>query len=332
MNIITDRQQCEAIIESLNESILNDYGYKRLLNSIYQPDHYFFFEQDNKLLPLVSKEGLVTFYGGTRHNAATRLPDSPALINEAIRHLIQEGYRFQFVSILNDVFAHLSLEHRQFDIPYKVEWHYRNIRHYHPGLLLEGSTGKRRWSWQRLLRKRDSYTFETIAFKTLESRFEELMKAHNAYFQERGKASVWLGAEGLLLQILAEFNCRHTLLIRMILQDGEPRAIYTIVHNNEEMIYYFGGSLSQFDHYVSKVMYLDLLDQARAIACDSRSSIESLNGLAGAFKNKPVFGFSPKPLYALVNDPNWVARPDPGVELELYFQTYGRTFGIEQPR
>lgn len=329
MKIITNKDKCEALIGSLNDSILNAYSYKRLLNEFYQPDDFIFIEHDDDVLPLVSKHGLATFYGGTTHNAATRLPTSPPLINEALRHLSLEGYRFQFVSISNDVFPYLSPEHKQYDVPYKVEWHHHDIRRYNPEILKEGCTGKKLWSWKRIFRKKDSYTFVTIDFETLERRFDELMKAHNAYFQERDKASVWSGTESLLLQILANFSRHHQLFIRLILKDDEPRALYTIVYTTTEMIYYFGGSMNHSDQFVSKIMYLDMLEQTAIIARASGSSVESLNGLAGAFTNKPVFGFSPKPLYALVKDPNWIIRPDPDIEPTLYYKTYGRRFGIE---
>ena len=183
------------------------------------------------------------------------------------------------------------------------------------------------WSWKRIFRNRERYSFETLGFGEFHDRFDRLMQAHNSYFAGREKTSVWAGSESLLLQILTSFHENHQLVVRLISLDGEPRAIYTIVHNAREMIYYFGGSLHQGDHYISKIMYLDLLEQAQRIAVESGP--DTLNGLAGAFTNKAVFGFTPHPLYALVHDPAWVVRPDPDVDPDLYFQTYGRQFGYQ---
>lgn len=332
MTIITDREQCESFVEPLNESILNAHYYKHLLNTNHQPDKYLFFELDGHIVPLVSKNGLVTFYGGTRHNVANRLDVPQQLINDALSYLEREGYRFQLTSILNDVFPLISHKHQSFDVPYTVEWHYQNVRNYHTDLLLEGCTGKKLWSWKRVIRNTDSYTFETLDFEEFTNRFESLMAAHNAYFSGREKTSVWSGTESLLLKVLTEFHRRHQMMIRLILYEGKPSAIYTLVHSKSEMIYYFGGSMSLGDHYISKVMYLDLLEQSRLIATAPGSCINSLNGLAGAFTNKPVFGFKPKPLYALVHDPRWTIRLDPDVEPDLYYQTYGRSFGCEQTK
>lgn len=329
MRVFTDKDACESLVQTHNDSILNAFNYKHLLNEFLEPDKYLFFESDGQLLPMVSKNGLVTFYGGTRHNAASSIPSYQPLINGALNYLVRQGYRFQLVSILNDVFPMLSPDHQRFDVPYKVEWHYRDLRNYAPDRLLEGCTGKKLWSWKRVFRNKADYRFETLDFESFVERFDHLMQAHAAYFAGRVKTSVWCSSERLLLQILTEFHRRHRLIIRLILYEGQPRALYTIVHNDSEMIYYFGGSLNQDDHYASKVMYLDLLEQASAIA--SATGIDSLNGLAGAFTNKRVFRFVPKPLYALVNDPDWIARPDPDVEPGLYYRTYGRTFGSEMP-
>lgn len=327
MNRITDRESSEALLQPLAESILNAYSYKQLLNDAYDPERYLFLESGPHLLPVVVRDGLATFYGGTRHNAANRVPDDPEFLNEALRLLLDEGLRFQFVCVHNDPFRALTPEFRRFDVPYKVEWRHTGIRAYTPERLTEGYTGKALWSWKRIFRNRQRYTFQTLDFGVFHDRFDRLMQAHNAYFTGRDKSSVWAGFESLLLQILTSFYERHRLLIRLVSLDGEPRAIYTIVHNAREMIYFFGGSLHPGDHYISKIMYLDLLEEAQRIAVDS--GLDTLNGLAGAFTNKAVFGFSPHPLYALVHDPAWVVQPDPDVEPDLYFRTYGRRFGCQ---
>jgi len=328
MRIVSERAICETLIEKSNESILDAYDYKRLLNKAYKPDEYLFFQSGKDVLPLVAKNRVVTFYGGRRFNYATRLPHNPELINAALRHLAHEGYRFQLVSISNDPFTWLDEDNRSFDTPFTVEWHYRDIRHYDPDSLLHGRTGKRLWSWNRLVRNKKAYAIETLDFETFASRFEVLMQAHQAYFQGRGKTSVWSGAESLLLEILEGFERTHRLVIRLIAREGDWRAVYAIVHNHSELIYYFGSSLNSRDHYVSKVMFLDLLEQARSIA--SARSLDMLNGLTGAFSNKRLFGFTPSPLFALVNDPDWVHRPDPDILSHEQHDVYGRTFGIGQ--
>ena len=236
MKIVTGQEACEALISSLNSSILDSHAYKRLLNAAYQPDTFLFFHADGETVPLVVKNGLATFYGGTRHNYATRLPDHPELLQAALRHLLQHEYRFQLVSILDDPLPRLVDEHQRFDVPYKVEWHYRGIRDYQPELLLEGCSGKKLWSWKRVFQNQTSCTFETLDFQSFEQRFDDLMRAHNAYFAGRKKVSVWSGSETVLRQILTHFHQRHRLLIRLILHAGKPRAIYTLVHNDTEMV------------------------------------------------------------------------------------------------
>jgi len=325
MKIVSNREECETMIGGLKDSILNAFSFKKLLNTHYSPDAYLFCVEGEDLMPLVVKNGKVTTFGGTRHNAANKLPENARLINAALDYICDNSHALQMVSLKNDPFRFLASRHRSFDVPYKVEWHFCKIHQYQEDDLMEGLSGKKLWSWKRILRNKSLYQAATISFEEFEEKFPAIMQAHNAYFEGREKGSVWKDSEILLLEILRHFNQSHNLEIRTISKDGILHAIYTLVHSKNEMIYYFGGSLMQGDHYISKVMYLDLLQNAREIAVTH--GIMDLNGLAGAFTNKPAFRFSPSPLYAIVNDPEWKTMPDPDLEPGLYRQVYGRNFG-----
>ncbi len=327
MELLTKQSDCEAALSSLKNSILDSYRYKAILNRHYQPDAYLFFADGDDLIPLVLKDNLVTFYGGTRHNWSNALPGNPALINEMLVYLLEKDHAFQILPINNDCLPGLDSQHKMFDVPFEPEWQLGNVHRYDQDAFLDSLSGKKRWSYKRVLRNMENYEFETVSHESFTASFYSIMEAHCRYFSERGKRSAWHGMEGLLAELLEHFAEHEQLLIRQVRREEEIVAVYTIVYNSEEMIYYFGGSLKKDDHYVSKAMYFDMLDNAKQLA--SRLNIPALNGLRGAFTNKKSFGFAPIPQYALVKDDRWVVRRDPDIGEEQYDAIYGRRFGIE---
>lgn len=327
MELLTKRSDCEAALSGLNNSILDCYRYKSILNKYYQPEAYLFFRDKDDLIPLVVKHDLVTFYGGTRHNWSNALPDNPALINEMLDYLNRRGYSFRLLPINKDCFPGLADEHKVFDVPFEPEWHLGDLDTYDEEDFLASLAGKKRWSYKRVLRNMDNYEFETVSHESFKSNFSSILEAHFRYFSDRGKHSAWHGMEHLLEEILDCFADNEQLLIRQIRRGRSIVGVYTIVFNSGEMIYYFGGSLKKDDNYVSKAMYFDMLSNAKQLALQLKTSV--LNGLRGAFANKKSFGFEPIPMYALVKDEDWVVRRDPDVGEDLYDEIYGRRFGIE---
>ncbi len=330
MELLTKRSDCEAALSGLNNSILDSYRYKAILNKHYQPDAYLFFCDGGDVIPLVLKDNLVTFYGGTRHNHSNALPDNPALINEMLDYLDKQGYAFQLLPISSDYFSCLNSDHKVFDVPFQPEWHLTDVHIYDQETFLASTSGKKRWSYKRVLRNMQHYEFETVSHQSFKANFSYIMDAHFRYFSERGKLSAWHNMEHLLYEILACFAEHEHLLIRQIRRDKDIVAVYTIVYNSREMIYYFGGSLKKDDHYVSKAMYFDMLETARQLA--SQLNLSMLNGLRGSFSNKKSFGFEPIPQYALVKDDNWIVRRDPDICEQQHERVYGRQFGIESHR
>jgi len=323
----TDPQECEKLLEGLNQSICHSFGYQSILNEHYAPDRYLFFSDQDDLIPLVEKQGLVTFYGGTQHNYRNRLPHNAELVNECLGYLLRHRLRFQLLSIDRDPIGLLEDEFRRLDVPFQAEWHFEDLESFDPDQFVFNFSGKKRWSLKRVLRKRAEYSFESWRFDRLSDAFEDLMEAHLRYFRERGKQSVWQDQTQLLFRLLSHFHEQHQLLIRTINADAGPAATYVIASSKNEMVYFFGGSLRKGDHYVSKVMYFDMLEQASRLA--TQREADSLNGLRGAFGNKKSFGFTPKPLFALVQDPHWQVRRDPDVDDQQHREAYGRSFGIE---
>ena len=323
MKIITDINECHKIIQNHKNSILDSYGYKKILNTHYDPDTYLFFVDGEDVIPLVIKNNLVTFFGGTRYNEASTLPNNKELLNDMLSYLKKENYRFQLTSINKDYFDLLEESNKYFDVPYPVEWHYKQVQHYDIENIIEDSSKNRRKSLKRIMNKIQDYTFATLSFAEFEVQFSLLLEKHISYFSERGKESVWKDNEDFLLELFTYFNKEESLLIRLINMKEDILGIYVLVYNNEEIIYFFSSSLKKDDHYISQIISLDMLEATKQIF--TGTNITQLNALRGTAINKKRFGYKPVPLYALVKDEGWIAQADSDVDPESYESVYGRS-------
>ena len=322
MKIITDINECHKTIQNYKNSIFDSYGYKNILNTHYDPDAYLFFVDGEDVIPLVVKNNLVTFFGGTQHNVHT-LPNNGPLLNSMLSYLKKENYRFHLSSIIKDYFDLLEESNKYFDVPYPVEWHYKQVQHYDIENILEGLSGKKRRRIKYLMNKSQNYTFTTLTFTEFKAQFSLLIKKHINYFSERGKETFWKGKENLLLELLTFLNKEENLFIRLVKLKQDMVGIYILVYNNKEMIFYFISSLKKDNNDISQIMYLDKLQIAKQIA--TKTTITQLNGLRGGFTNKIKFGFMPVPLYALVNNDNWIVQTDSDIDPESYESVYGRS-------
>ena len=322
MKIITDISECEEIIRNYNNSILDSYGYKKILNSYYKPDSFLFFVEGEDVIPLVVKNNLVTFYGGTQNNHINSLPSNKKFFNNVLSYLKNENYDFQLLSIDNDYFDTLDEINKHFDVPFPAEWHYNDIQNYDKINIINSVTGKQRWKFKRALKAKNNYTFSTMSFTELKSEFDSIMQAHINYFLHRGKKSIWENQEDLLFELLCYFDKEENLFIRLIKQKDDTVGIYIHIYDHSEVINLFISSLKKEDHYISKVMYFDALECAKHIA--NENDISKFNAIRGAFTNKKKFGLTPSPLYALVKDDNWIVKVDQDIDPQYYNDIYGR--------
>ncbi|MCK5539084.1 MAG: hypothetical protein KAI79_19840 [Bacteroidales bacterium] len=323
MKILTNEIECNKIIENSTNSILDSYGYKKILNSHYNPDAYLFFVDGKDIIPLVIKNNLVTFYGGTQHNHINSLPNNKVLLNDMLSYLKKEEFCFQLTSIKKDYFSLLEESNKYFDVPYPVEWHYKQVQHYDEVNLFEASSKNMKKCFKRIANRIQDYTFTTLTFIEFKAQFNVIIKKHIHYFSERGIESVWKDDKYLLLKILTYFNKEENLFIRLVKLKQDMVGIYILVYNNKEMIFYFISSLKKDNNDISQIMYLDKLQIAKQIA--TKTTITQLNGLRGGFTNKTKFGYMPVPLYALVNDDNWIVQTDSDIDPESYESVYGRS-------
>ena len=323
MKIITDKNECHKIIQNHKHSILDSYGYKNILNRHYDPDAYLFFVDGEDVVPLVVKNNFVTFFGGTRHNETHTLPNNKELLNDMLSYLKKENYRFQLLSIKKDYFDLLEESNKYFDVPYPVEWHYKQVQHYDLENIIDISSRGIRKRLKLLRNRIHDYTFIRLPFEEFEAQFSLLIEKHISYFSERGKETVWKDNEDLLLELLTYFNKEENLLIRQINLKQDIVGAYVLVYNNEEMVGYFSSSLKNDNNDISQIIYLDILEAAKQIS--TGTNIAQLNVMRGTTVNKKRFGFTPVPMYALVKDESWIVEADSDVDPESYASVYGRS-------
>ena len=322
MKIITDKNECHRIIQNHKHSILESYGYKNILNRHYNPDAYLFFVDGEDVIPLVVKNNVVTFFGGTQHNIYT-LPNNGPLLNSMLSYLKKENYCFHLSSIKKDYFDLLEESNKYFDVPYPAEWHYKQVQYYDKINIIEASHGKKRQQLRQILKKSKDYTFITLAFSEFKRQFHFIMQAHLNYFSDRGIESIWKNNEDFFLELLTYFNKNENLLIRLIKLKQDIVGISISIYNNDEIIFFFISSLTKNNPFIIKIMYFDMLEMAKKLTDSSK--ITHLNALRGAMSNKGKFGMTPVPLYALVKDNNWIVRTDSDVDPESYRSVYGRS-------
>ncbi len=322
MKIITDINECNKLIKNHKNSILDSYGYKKILNLHYNPDAYLFFVDGEDVIPLVVKNNLVTFFGGARHNHAHTLPRNKVLLNSMLTYLKKENYRFQLTSINQDYFDLLENSNKYFDVPYPAEWHYKQIQHYDQISIIEASHGKKRQQLRQILKKSQDYTFITLPFSEFKRQYHFIMQAHFNYFSDRGQESIWKDNEDFFLDLWTYFNREENLLIRLIKFKQDIVGISISIYNNKEMIFFFISSLTKNNPFIIKIMYFDMLAMAKSLAVESK--ITQFNAMRGAMSNKGKFGMTPVPLYALIKDDNWVVQVDSDIDPESYASVYGR--------
>jgi len=327
MRIITDKNAAEEMISDHNNSLLDSFGYKKILNENYMPDMFLFFEENGQVFPLVLKNGMVTFYGGMRHNHYNSYEIKNDFLNKVLFYLENKGYKYRLLSLVHDFFPKLTNEYQCFDVPCPVSWKYENIQAFTFESFLKRYPSKKRRKMKNILNHRDDYAVNIIDFDIFDKEFSSLMTLHTNYFRNRGLQSVWEENKMLLMKIIHYFHEVAGVKIKVFRKDHFLKGMFIMVHSETEILHYFGSSFDASDPLISKLIYFDLLEEAATLA--NNSSVEYLDALPGAYGNKKRFGFSPVPLYALVHDPKWTVRRDDSLTQEEYQELYGRMFGAE---
>lgn len=328
IKVVSDPKECEIFLKNHYASILDSYGYKKILNEWYKPEKFLFFLNENSFLPLVAKENMASFYGGTAFNSANRVPNDKILINYALDYLLERDISFRLLCITNDIFDFLEEPVRKYDVPYPPQWVYEVVKPFDALEYIRSKpTKKRRKTYRYIYNRKRLFDFKTFTFGDLERYFPSIMKKHIDYFDRRGKKSAWEKRKLLLFSILKYFYEKENLYMRGIFFENTIVGFYAIAYNKKEVVLYFGGTFETDDCHLSKIWYFDMMEQSTLLACSL--GIKSINALRGNFVNKRRFGFVPHPLYALVCDKNWVVARDGSVTKDEYEKIYHRFFGAE---
>ena len=326
MKIITSKNECDNLFNG--RGILTSSSFKKILNDYYNPEEFIFFKDSDDILPMVLKDGVATFYGGKISNEYNFIPRNKYLLNESINYLLTENIQFKLLSIKNEIYDILESNKKVFDVPFNLNWVYENIIDYNFESLIEPMKQKKRTrlrKWYSLIG--NEYKFVTIDKAKFLSDMERILKKQIDSFHGASKNSGWFGNEELFFKIMHHFANKYDLFIRYLIKDNEEVGMYMFVVDDKSIVIYFAGYFDREDHKITSLIYLDKLEMANKIS--SERKIEIVDALRGSFTYKRRFGFTPKPLYALVNHNSWKVEFSDDLSVEEYHQLFKRNFGCE---
>ena len=258
-----------------------------------------FFAKDVDLLPLVVKDNTAFFYGGKISNEYNQLPKNKNLLNESIEFLLKNNIVFKLLSVKNDCIDILNEDYKQYDVPINLNWVYEDISTYGFNSLLEGMKQKKRTrirKWASSLN--ENYEFRTISQSSFMNELNHILKMQINSFENMAKPSGWVGHEELFVKIITHFITEYNSLVRYLYRDGELVGMYLFVYDENMIVIYFAGYFDRNDHSITTLIYLDKLEMAQKIG--KENNIHYVDALRGSFTYKRRMGFTPQPLYALV--------------------------------
>ncbi len=326
MKILTSPSECSSLLHA--NGILTSSDFKKLLNDYYKPDEHLFFQDGPDVIPIVIKNGMATFYGGKISNEYNYIPSNRELLNKAMSFMISKNIKFRLLSIISDPIDNLNEEYKKLDVPTKCTWKYQNIGSYDFNSMLVSMKQKKRTRYRKLLSLiGEQYNFKTISPQQFYNDKERVLKRQIESFDLLGKKSGWEGNEELFFKIMHHFINNYNVFIRYLYKENEEVGNYVIVYSRDEIVIYFAGYYSRDDYKVSSIIYLDKLERAKEIG--KANQISEADSLRGSFTYKKRMGFTPIPLYALVNDDSWEIKFDDDLTREEYYHVYKRKFGCQ---
>ena len=323
LRIIKSKSAFEKKISG--EGIFSNTALRKKINEFYSPHNYLGFYENGDFIPLVEKNGLVTFYGGIRQDGYNFIPENNILINETLNYLITKKYNFRLLSIKNDVYELLDNSNKIFDVPFNQRWIYKNINNFDINSIYNVVSSSSRKKIRKSLKLYDDYNFLDVKYDNTKETLLDIINRQIDSFGRRNKKSGWVGQERLFCDIIDFFSKNYKLIIREISKGGKLKATYFLVYNDFSIKYYFSSVNDVNDQNISFLMFYDMLNRAKQISKDYGQSF--LDGMRGSFTYKKRMGFTPVPLYALVKDPSWKFFFDTDLELQETKDLYSRNFG-----
>ena len=303
---------------------VNDFFYKKIVNDYYTPSQYLgiLYPEDGSFIPLVKKNGVVSFYGGLFYNENNEIP---ALhVNETLEYLIKRQHTFKLLSLKNDCFNQLNTNLKQYDVPYSHNWIINSIVNFnesnHQQQLKELSK-KKSDRFRRARKKQDTYFLEEVPVRE-RKKITQLIKRVSFSFASRGKFFDWQEKESLLFSILDFFKKQNGLYFFVMHHVSQKNIGWFCVIKTKE------GFQNILFNIINKIYENDVIILfLKMLGVLKKNNCEYFNFMRGNFGYKNICGCHSSPLYALVNHPDWVPEYDKDLEKESIISSINRDYG-----
>lgn len=331
MSIVTDKIECYKLAQQLynNEDlILGSWKVKNKLNDAFNPDKYVFFVENDDIIPIVIKHNTCYFFGGNMpFNDYNRIVKNQSLINEMFEHLKRNNYNFRLESIRNDVFYMLGKENKQFDVPYNQNWIIDDIGNFNLENFINDSKKKKRNKLKRAIKLYERVQIKTVSNEEYaEIYMNDILHMKIKAFRSRNKINIWEKYPKLYKDMFKIFFKEYDCINKIILIDNNIVASYNMVISSDEIFLAFSNCYDTSIEYLQFLVYTDLLTTSITYAKFKNSNF-LLNAARGNFGYKKRMGFSPTPMYAIVNCKEWTVSRNNDLSEQETSELYKRNFG-----
>jgi hypothetical protein len=332
MIVVTDKEKCYKLAKIFymqnKSTILNDWELKKTLNDSFSPDAYYFFVENNDLLPVVAKDNICYFFGGNMpFNDDNRIVKNKKLLNNAISFFKNKDLEFVLTSIDDDALNMLDFENKKFDVPFNQKWIIENINNFNIDSFIAKSKKKKRDKLKRAVKLYDKLKVVNISNEEyVKVYLNKILSMKIKSFEDRGKKNAWVNHKGLYRTLFKLFFEKYDCVNNIIFLNDSIVASYNLVKHENEIFLAFSNCYDNSLDYVQFFTYIDIIKSASDFSkCDN--SICFLNAGRGNFGYKKRMGFIPVPMYALVDSKNWIIKKNKDITENETMSLYKRDFG-----
>jgi len=335
VRIVRDKDECLLIAKDLyvkNKSeFLSSWRVKKLLDEFFIPDSYFFFKDENYVLPIVEKNSKCYFFGGDLpFNDYNLVPESSDILNFALNKLSRMGLDFRLTSIKRDYIDFLDNDLKMFDVPFNQNWVIDNISNFDVDSFILSQKKKKRDKIKRSYRILDNFKFLDVSNDEYQKKYlSKIFALSCENFSKRGKENCWEKSFPLyckFFNLLFDNKLKSTNRILINKETDEIVASYNLVLDDREVFLSFSNCYNMSLEYLQFLIYVDIIRSAASLAKGAGDHVY-LNAGRGNFGYKSRMGFKPQPMYAIVKDKSWTIQRDGDIEPDKLRLLYGRDFG-----
>lgn len=308
--------------------VLSKWNIKKTLNELFSPDDYIFFKKDNKISPFIIKDNCCYMFGGDLPGNEYNTIDKN-IINDVLKYLTSNNIRFKFTSLKIDLFESIDAKYKKFDVPFNQNWTIQNIGEFNIDDYLDRQKKKRRDKVKQSKKYLSELLFRDVENEEYRHKVRNIVLEKTIQsFRDRNKISCWEKNPDIFTKLFDfYFDNFKTINKVLVNKKGEIFANYNIIKNNNEIFLAFSNCFFSKDYpELQYLVYYDIV-KTSSLWAQKEAKPLTLNAGRGNFNYKSRMGFSPSPMYAIVNDKSWKIKRDKDLSLEESLRLYKRDFG-----